>query len=451
MKTWYQTISSSTFANTFGSTFTLPGAGTYLIEYHAIVGTTGGSAVMLQLFNATLGAIVAGSQVSAVYHTSAGTENQTATCTVLVTILAANVMTLQWARQIGTATLYNTLTGAANNTSGTSTISWVQISGAATAVAAMTGATGGSAGTSGSVPAPPAGTQAGVLLGSAGWTTSLAITDAVASVIQNAAPNGSLTLYGNGTGQANLDTTGAGAVRIGDNATSINIGNTVAGRNVNVGGTGTTLNIGAASTIISGTAAFNSTVSAAGGVNLRSSVQFGTAAASGGIAVRFNATSTFTYVGGYNYLTVYGFGPTGSVSTNSGSSLWSMEVDGRILGHAEIDLASDGRVKKDVASLDLVQAVATIKALRPVSYVWDDGRADTGTKLGFIAQEVGEAGVGNAVAFIPGKVCDAAGSLVDVEDYHSLDYNQLHVLTMAALKNALSRIEQLEAQMALKA
>lgn len=65
---------------------------------------------------------------------------------------------------------------------------------------------------------------------------------------------------------------------------------------------------------------------------------------------------------------------------------------------------SDARLKENVEPLDGAVALSTIAALRPVTYTWVDGRptlARGEPEVGFLAQEVRDAGLGDLVTLSP--------------------------------------------------
>jgi hypothetical protein len=155
------------------------------------------------------------------------------------------------------------------------------------------------------------------------------------------------------------------------------------------------------------------------------------------IGCRFSRGDIYDLTGGYFYYASSGAEP--EIFGSTGNVPWSMEVQNRILCHAEIDMPSDERAKTDIRTIDSNTAIEKIKALRAVSYKWNDGRDDKSSKLGWIAQEVGKAGIGEAVTVGP------FGSIngVQIPDYHLLDRQQLVPLLWSATRKIIEDQERL--------
>jgi hypothetical protein len=178
-----------------------------------------------------------------------------------------------------------------------------------------------------------------------------------------------------------------------------------------------------------GNTVYNGVVTVTGGVEAAGTFAVGPVA-TGAIGCRFSRGDIYNLTGGYRYYHYdSGSGQTGYYSGDSGNQAWSMEVDHRIFCHAEIDMPSDERAKTDIRTIDSNTAIEKIKALRAVSYKWNDGREDKSSKLGWIAQEVGKAGIGEALTVGP------FGSIngVQIPDYHLLDRQQLVPLLWSAI------------------
>lgn len=170
-----------------------------------------------------------------------------------------------------------------------------------------------------------------------------------------------------------------------------------------------------------------------------SNVQFG-GTAPGSIGIRFGNSYTFNYVGSYGYLSPSGTTGTG---TSTGAIGWSFETDGRILT-VELNVKSDKRAKKDINIFDPKKALDFVNKVNAKSYRWDDGRTDNSPKIGFLAQDIGEAGLGEAVSFVKGKVRNKKGELVEVDDFHVLDKEQLMAVLWAAVKEQQNEIKLLK-------
>ena len=94
-----------------------------------------------------------------------------------------------------------------------------------------------------------------------------------------------------------------------------------------------------------------------------------------------------------------------------------------------IGSTSDYRLKENVVDMD--SSWELVKGLRPVTYDYIEG--DQGTKRGFIAHEVQEAG-------IP----DGASGEKDAELYQSINLYPIVATLTKALQEAMARIEELE-------
>jgi hypothetical protein len=162
----------------------------------------------------------------------------------------------------------------------------------------------------------------------------------------------------------------------------------------------------------------------------------GVGGSTGVIGCKFNRGDT-TSISQYSFFSATGFG---YFELSSGNVAWSMEVENRILCHDEIDIQSDERAKTDIKSLDLKKAADVNKALRAVSYKWNDGREDKSSKLGWIAQEVIEAGIGEAVTIGPlGQIHGET-----IPDYHLLDKEQMVPVLWSSFQYLLEQYSELE-------
>ena len=126
----------------------------------------------------------------------------------------------------------------------------------------------------------------------------------------------------------------------------------------------------------------------------------------------------------------------------SAVQLW---VDGTNVG--TINVTSDARIKKDV--VDLAPMTATVQALRPVSYLFEDVSLwlnDGIHRAGFIAQEV--------MAVVPSVVSGSATAMTHNDPDNTgpvepqplqLDPMQLVAILTKALQETITRVEALEA------
>lgn len=120
----------------------------------------------------------------------------------------------------------------------------------------------------------------------------------------------------------------------------------------------------------------------------------------------------------------------------------SYKADGNsTLRAAAFTTSSDYRLKERIKGIDRTRAVERVRALRPLSYHWkpDAGISDTGFQEGFLAHELSET-FPNAVFGEKDGVSDKTQEPV----YQSVDYMKLLPAIIAALQEALERIEVLE-------
>ena len=94
---------------------------------------------------------------------------------------------------------------------------------------------------------------------------------------------------------------------------------------------------------------------------------------------------------------------------------------------------SDARLKENVSTITGADAVAKVKAMRPVNYSWIHDE-DASNQIGFIAQEM--------VGVVP-EVVDLPD---DEEDHYGIQYAKLVPMLTAALQEALTKIETLESR-----
>lgn len=110
-----------------------------------------------------------------------------------------------------------------------------------------------------------------------------------------------------------------------------------------------------------------------------------------------------------------------------------------------IQIASDRRLKNHIEYLDKHDSALFIKSLNPVLYSLKSDK-NNDKHLGFYAQDVQESDIWDT------SIVRESENTKDDKDspnnIFSLDYTQLHAPIVAALQDALERIEQLEARVA---
>ena len=312
----------------------------------------------------------------------------------------------------------------------------VDAQGRVTAAANGTGGGGGGAGTVTSVDV--SGGSTGFSFGGGPVTASGVITMSVSNApsartaigAAAAGVNSDITSLAGLTTALSVAQGGTGGKTQAEARTGLGLG-TVAVQNANaVAITGGT---------ISGTAISNGTISSAaisGGSlsNIGVGVRIGTSnsisgaaeslsldagSSSGGAIIRLQ-NSSFAYLAGYDV-----------AFTNR----FYVSYSGAFFG-AAFNVISDRRMKANVVTE--TNAVPTIKAMRPVSYNLVD---DPARRLyGFIADELQQAAP-YVVSGAPNAVDDTGRPV-----YQTVDYSQVTTLLVAALKQAIARIEALEAR-----
>lgn len=189
-----------------------------------------------------------------------------------------------------------------------------------------------------------------------------------------------------------------------------------------------------------GNAGFGSAVSIGNGQNDWSGD------AGGGYNPIYSWKQGWAYLGGG----VYHYAPSGTAlyigSGAVGASIISFytqgaggnSIGGIINNGSSVQYAStsDYRLKTDIATLDPDKALSVVSVLRPVAYDWKKGGA--GRQTGFIAHEL--------QAAIPGAVTGEKDA-VDTEGNirpQLVETKEIIPYLVAALQNALARIEELE-------
>ena len=183
-----------------------------------------------------------------------------------------------------------------------------------------------------------------------------------------------------------------------------------------------------------GSAVFQGTASAArltAQTAAFTSVQVGPTAP-GTIKTRFSGADSLAITSSYAY---YGPNAWGTVGP-SGNSLYSMEVDNRILLHNELNIVSDRRIKGDIQPMDVSGIVDSLDA---VQYTLNSEN-NSQPHVGFIAQDV--AAVATGKPYLPALVSIIQTD--EIEDMHVLDKNALLAVLWQTVKNLSKRVNQLE-------
>ena len=123
----------------------------------------------------------------------------------------------------------------------------------------------------------------------------------------------------------------------------------------------------------------------------------------------------------------------GSVSTNQTSVTYNT--------------SSDYRLKQDINNID--DAITKIKTLRPVTFRWKNN-VDIGYDSGFIAHEVQETGHYNhlVTGVKDGTRTSHSNPEENEPDYQGVDYSKFTPMLVAALQEAVAKIETLETKVA---
>jgi hypothetical protein len=160
------------------------------------------------------------------------------------------------------------------------------------------------------------------------------------------------------------------------------------------------------------------------------------------------------------------------VGYTADNGAYKLQVNSQIFATSATVATSDGRYKENVATLD--GCVDLVKALRPVSFNWkeqqditridDDGNEvlvreghnfPDGTQVGFIAQEVEEVlsdklWLGSVIKqnVRPAVTDNDGNELAPEEEFLGIAEGNLVAVLTSALKDAIGRIESLEAEVA---
>ena len=143
----------------------------------------------------------------------------------------------------------------------------------------------------------------------------------------------------------------------------------------------------------------------------------------------FNRTNTTGVVVEFKY----NGSVVGSVSTNGSATTYNQ--------------SSDYRLKQDINNID--GAIAKIKTLRPVTFRWKNN-VDIGYDSGFIAHEVQETGHYNhlVTGVKDGTRTSHSNPEENEPDYQGVDYSKFTPMLVAALQEAVAKIETLETKVA---
>ena len=161
-------------------------------------------------------------------------------------------------------------------------------------------------------------------------------------------------------------------------------------------------------------------------------------------------------VGGIGYGYVNRSGRTGT-NTSHNDVPYSIYAEGRILA-PEFNAFSDARLKTNIEPLTTEEAFRFVAMVEAVQYNWIDSE-DSGTKFGFLAQDVAKAGfadlVGHTIDPEMREITDDSGFTSPDGFRLSLNYEQITPLLVVAMKELInenaekdSRIADLEARLA---
>jgi hypothetical protein len=182
----------------------------------------------------------------------------------------------------------------------------------------------------------------------------------------------------------------------------------------------------------------------------------------------------YCYPGGASYAERMRINNAGEllVGYTADNGAYKLQVNSQIFATSATIATSDGRYKENVATLD--GCVDLVKALRPVSFNWkeqqditridDDGNEvlvreghnfPDGTQVGFIAQEVEEVlsdklWLGSVIKqnVRPAVTDNDGNELAPEEEFLGIAEGNLVAVLTSALKDAIGRIESLEAEVA---
>lgn len=321
---------------------------------------------------------------------------------------------------------------------------WDRIKTTESSYSIFTGATSSTAGATGLVPAPNSGAQNYALLASGSF--------------------GAVPVLGGGTGLTSIVT---GSLLVANSANTLSAITSTSGIKMPVNSAGTTSFVtvtGTGSPVLATSPVLTTPIAnyiystsgtsmnvisngtylllGAGG-NVKMTMD-----SSGYVYIGANAASSYPlYIGTYTSVTFssYGYLSSSGAGTNAGSTTANVSIRAveRIIA-SEFDAVSDGRLKENIIEIDSIKALEMVENIRAVSYNWKSSVSEeTGTKLGWIAQEVGEGGIGEAIT----KMAHTLKDGTELEDYHVLDKAQLTAVLWAAVKQLSTKVTALEAKL----
>jgi hypothetical protein len=140
-------------------------------------------------------------------------------------------------------------------------------------------------------------------------------------------------------------------------------------------------------------------------------------------------------VSGFTSVTLsYAYLSSGGNGFASGTNSYSIFANERIAA-SEFNAYSDGRRKADIEDISDDVCLSAVAKLRPRLYRRKKADGSKGTHtIGFVAQEAKDA-VPQAVQVMP---------LDGLDDFHTLDYNQLLSTAIGAIRALVTRVEKLE-------
>ena len=103
--------------------------------------------------------------------------------------------------------------------------------------------------------------------------------------------------------------------------------------------------------------------------------------------------------------------------------------------------SSDYRLKKNVAAVS--DGITKLKNLKPINFNWISSSNDPRTVMGFLAHEVQE-----VMPEVVAGTKDAVNSDTNKPEYMEMDYGRMSPLIVAALQEAIAKIETLETKVA---
>jgi len=140
--------------------------------------------------------------------------------------------------------------------------------------------------------------------------------------------------------------------------------------------------------------------------------------------------------------------------TNTSGTIVEFKYNGSVVGSVSTNqtsvtynTSSDYRLKQDINNID--DAITKIKILRPVTFRWKNN-VDIGYDSGFIAHEVQETGHYNhlVTGIKDGTRTSHSNPEESEPDYQGVDYSKFTPMLVAALQEAVAKIETLETKVA---